>query len=78
MSVLGAWFFRPKAASRTCVGRPYSRSSRQVWHTPLILEHVVQISVFLNRPPAPGFQRKTVNGRLQILHSCPNSCLLCG
>lgn len=48
-----------------------------VWQTFLTLAHVVQTSVFLKRDPAPGFQRKTVNGRVQILHSLPNSCLLC-
>jgi hypothetical protein len=42
------------------------RSSRHVWQTFLIFAHVVQISVFLNRAPAPGFQRKTVKGRVQI------------
>lgn len=73
MSLDGASFFRPSAASRTCTGRPYSRSSKHVWHVPLIFAQVVQISVFLKRPPSPGFHLKTVNGRLQILHSCPNS-----
>src|SRR4051794_36745082 len=42
------------------------RSKRHVWHTFLILAQVVQISVFLNRAPDPGFQRKTVNGRTHI------------
>lgn len=42
------------------------KSNRHVWHTFLIFAQVVQISVFLNRAPAPGFQRKTVKGRVQI------------
>jgi hypothetical protein len=31
--------------------------------------------VDLNRPPAPAFQRNTVNGRAQVPHSLPYSCL---
>ena len=50
---------------------PYSRSSRQVWHTFLILEQVWQTSVFLNLIRAPGHHLNTVNGRAQILHSFP-------
>ena len=52
------------------------RSNRHVWHTPLILAQVVHTSVFLYRAPPPGFQRNTVNGLWQILHSLPNSCLV--
>lgn len=44
------------------------------WQAFLSLAHVVQISVFLNRMPLPGFQRNTVNGRAQISHSWPRCC----
>jgi hypothetical protein len=84
MLELGAEFKFPRAASLICTDRPYSlysrqlaaqsadytyKSSKHVWHTFLIFAQVVQISVFLNLEPDPGFQRKTVNGRVQILHS---------
>ena len=65
------------AFSLRCVASRLSthKSSRQVWQTPLIFAHVVHTSVFLNRAPAPGFQRKTVNGRLQIY--CRGSDVSC-
>ena len=40
----------------------------QVWQTFLSFAHVWHISVFLYRIPAPGCQRKIVNGRLHVYH----------
>src|SRR6266571_1373741 len=77
MSLVGASFATPSAVSRTCVGRWYSRSRRHVWHTLRVLAQVWQTTVVLKRMPAPGFQRKTVNGRAHVPHSRPNSCLDC-
>jgi len=48
--------------------KPYSRSRMQVWQTFLSFAHVWHISVFLYRIPAPGCQRKIVNGRLHVYH----------
>lgn len=77
MSLVGASFCRASAVSRTCVGKPYSRSSKQVWQTFLILAQVWHMTVVLNRMPVPGFHRKTVKGRAQVPHERPNSCLDC-
>jgi hypothetical protein len=76
MSLLGATSFLCRAASRTATGSPYWRSSRHVWQQFFSFAQVWQTSVFLKRMPAPGIHRKTVNGRVQILHSAPCPCLL--
>jgi hypothetical protein len=65
------------AVSRTWTGKPYSRSRRQTWQTFFNLLHVWQISVFLNLASRPGLHLKTVNGRVQILHSLSKSALVC-
>lgn len=66
-----------RAVSRTCTGKPYSRSKRQTWQTFFNLLHVWQISVFLNLASRPGLHLKTVNGRVQILHSLSKSAFVC-
>jgi hypothetical protein len=61
------------AASRTTMGRPKERSSMQHWQQFLRRAHVRQMFVRFCRAVRSAFQRKMVNGRVQILHSCAAS-----